>query len=154
MRVAAILLWLTACSSTDPFEKNMIEGGPGQDINVYVADVDNSTWVPGPDGSRQYTIHFEVSNNSNVPLTVTRITVRSSEAGAFQITPTTQLFNEMLDPGAEHIFEVRARGRLVRGFRSNEARRTEFLCIVALANGDSYMYTFEGPVRDDRPSPT
>jgi hypothetical protein len=41
---------------------------------------------------------------------------------------------------------VRLEGRLVRPFRDDEPRSVEFRVIVSLANGESYFYTFEGPV--------
>jgi hypothetical protein len=39
-------------------------------------------------------------------------------------------------------------GRLMRAFQRDERRVFEFDVIVELTNGDSYFYTFEGPVRD------
>ena len=150
MRYLALLL-LAACSSSDGLQKNMIEGGPGQAINVYVAGVDNSGFMEDHEGSRQYVIHFEVSNNLDVPVTVEKITLRPSNRVAFQVATTSQPFNEMIDPGGEHIFDVNARGRFVRPLNAQESRRTEFQCIVTLTNGDSYLYLFEGPVVEDFP---
>jgi hypothetical protein len=151
MRYAAIVVLLTACASSDGLQKTIIEGGPGQPISVFIAGVDFA-FAADMEGAREYTIQFEVNNNLDVPLTVERVAVRGSGRGAFQFSPSSQKFSEMLDPGGEHIFDVRARGRFVRPFHDQEARRAEFECIVTLTNGDSYLYTFEGPVREDWPS--
>jgi hypothetical protein len=98
-------------------------------------------------------VQIEVSNDSNLPQTVTRITIKSDGIGAFQLQPSSQPFNEMIDPVKDHLFTVRATGRLVRAFAREEPRVVDVRCIVALANGDSYFYTFEGPVHDTTPTP-
>ena len=41
----------------------------------------------------------------------------------------------------------------VRAFQRDEAHVVDLRCTVALANGDSYFYTFEGPVKDPSPTP-
>lgn len=151
MRFVAIILLLTACSTSDGLQRNLIEGGPGQAINVYVAGVDNSNILEDNEGSRQYVIQVEVSNNLDVPVTVERITVRPGSRRAFQLATTSQRFNEMIDPGGEHMFNVNARGSFVRPLSPQESRRMEFECIVSLTNGDSFIYLFEGPVVDDFP---
>ena len=142
--------FVTACSSSSGIVSQAIEGGPGQEIVVGIAGVETGV-LPDREGSREYEVQVEVSNDSNLPQTVTRITIRTEGSGAFQLQPSSQAFNEMIDPGKDHLFTVRATGRLVRAFRANESHVVDVRCIVTLANGDSYFYTFEGPVRDTMP---
>ncbi len=144
---ALAVAFVTACSSSSGLVSQSIEGGPGQPIVVDISGVDNPM-LTDREGSRDYEIQVEVSNDSDVPLTVTRITVKTEGSGAFQVQPSSQKFNEMIDPGKDHVFPVRAMGRLVRHWRADEARTITLRCIVELSNGDSYFYTFEGPVRE------
>ncbi|HSP15133.1 MAG TPA: hypothetical protein VLV78_10305 [Thermoanaerobaculia bacterium] len=147
MRWLALLLLSWSCSSSSDLVSRTVEGGPGQPITVDIASVDNSVEVPDPDGSRQYTLQVEVGNSTDTLLTVTRISVRTDGGGAFQVYPTVQKFNELLDPGKDHLFEIKTRGRFARQFRPDESRTVVLLVIVELSNGDSYSYTFEGPVK-------
>jgi len=148
MRFAAVALLLVGCSSTPGLETNTYPGGPGQPISVGIAAVDNGVMLPDPDQSRQYTVQVEVSNISDLPLTVSQISIRTDGSGAFQVYPSVNRFNEMIDPGKDHLFDVKLRGRFARAFGPNEARTVILLCVVSLTNGDSYAYTFEGPVRE------
>ncbi|HEV8661306.1 MAG TPA: hypothetical protein VGS96_22095, partial [Thermoanaerobaculia bacterium] len=77
-----------------------------------------------------------------------QITIRTAGSGAFQVLPTVQRFNEMIDPGKDHLFDVVVRGRFARAFQPAEPRTVILNCIVTLTNGDSYAYNFEGPVRE------
>lgn len=151
VKVAFAVTFVTACSSSSGLVSQAIEGGPGQEIAVSIAGVETGN-LPDREGSRQYEVQIEVSNDSNLPQTVTRITIRT-DSGAFQLQPSSQAFNEMIDPGKDHLFTVRATGGLVRAFHAEEPRVVNIRCVVALANGDSYFYTFEGPVRDTTPVP-
>lgn len=148
---AAILLsaLLSGCASSGGFDSHVIEGGPGQPIEVSISGVDNSVITPDADGSRQYTVQVEVGNSANYPVTVTQISIRTSGSGAFQVYPTSRKFNEMIDPLKDHLFELVLRGRRVRSFAPYEARTVTLSVVVTLANGDSYAYEFEGPVRDE-----
>lgn len=149
MRTIAALLLVTACASSDGLVKNEIMGGPGQDIAVGIVDLDTPLGTLDREGTRQYTVHLEVTNMTDVPLTVEKIVITPSQSGgAFQVQGTSRRFNEMIDPGKEHVFQIPLNGRLVRSFLPEERRVVEFIVIVALTNGDSYFYTFEGPVRE------
>jgi hypothetical protein len=150
--VAFAVAFVTACSSSTGVVSQAIEGGPGQEIAVSIAGVETDVFADR-EGSRQYEVQIEVSNDSNLPQTVTRITIRTDGSGPFQLQPSSQAFNEMIDPGKDHLFTVRAMGRLTRAFAREESRVVDVRCIVALANGDSYFYTFEGPVRDSTTTP-
>jgi hypothetical protein len=145
--VAFAVAFVTACSSSTGIVSQEIEGGPGQEITVSIAGVETGVFADR-EGSRQFEVQVEVSNDSNLPQTVTRITIKTDGGGAFQLQSSSQTFNEMIDPGKDHLFTVRATGRLTRPFAREEARVVDVRCIVALANGDSYFYTFEGPVHD------
>jgi hypothetical protein len=144
--VALAVAFVTACSSSGIVSQS-IEGGPGQEIVVSIAGVD-AGMLPDREGGHDYEIQVEVSNDSNLPQTVTEISIRTEGGGAFQLQPSAQRFNEMIDPGKDHLFTIRASGRLVRAFSPNEPRVVDLRCTVTLANGDSYFYTFEGPVRE------
>ena len=147
MRMALVGLLLVGCGTSSGLEVHTYPGGPGQPISVGIASVDNSITIEDPDGSRQHTVQVEVSNVSDVVLTVTQISIRTEGSSAFQVYPTVQKLNEMIDPGKDHLFEVNVRGRFVRQFRPEESKTVDLLIIVSLSNGDSYSYTFEGPVR-------
>jgi hypothetical protein len=151
LAVAFAVAFVTACSSSTGVVSQAIEGGPGQEIAVSIAGVETDM-LPGREGS-QYEVQVEVSNDSNLPQTVTRITIKTDGNGAFQLQPSSQSFNEMIDPAKDHLFTVRTIGRLTRSFARNEQRAVDVRIIVTLANGDSYLYTFEGPVRDTGPTP-
>jgi hypothetical protein len=142
-----LILAVMGCSS-GMTAIDAIEGGPGQDISVAVGGVEESMMPIDREGSRTYNLQIEVSNNSNTPVTVTRITVGPATGmpRAFAISRSSATFNEMIDPGEDHLFDVRLEGRLVRPFQDDESRSVEFRVIVSLANGESYFYTFEGPV--------
>lgn len=144
----AALLLAAACSSSSGLERNLIEGGPGQPITVDISGVDNSVSLEDRTHSRQYTVQVEVGNSSDVPLTVTQILLRTDGTGAFQIDPAGNHYNEMIDPGKDHLFELTTRGRLVRPFQPNESRTVVLRVMVSLSNGDTYSYEFEGPVHD------
>jgi hypothetical protein len=152
MRAAAILLLLSRCASSDGLVRNEIMGGPGQDIAVGIVDVDTSLDIIDREGSRQYTVQLEVTNMTDVPLTVDRIVIKASQTDSpFRVQGTSRRFNEMVDPGKDRVFPLALSGRLVREFQRDERRVFEFDVIVELTNGDSYFYTFEGPVRDLEP---
>lgn len=150
--VAFAVAFVTECSSSTGIASQAIEGGPGQEIAVSIAGVETDLFADR-EGSRQYEVQIEVSNDSHLPQTVTQITIKTDGNGPFQVQPSSQTFNEMIDPGKDHLFTVRAMGRLTRAFAREEPRVVDVRCIVALANGNSYFYTFEGPVHDTKPSP-
>ncbi len=141
---------VTACSSSDAFEKHLIEGGPGQAITVDITGVDSSLTVRDPDRSRRYTLQIEVGNSTDALLTVTQISVNTDGNRAFQVYPTVNRFNELIDPGKDHVFEMNLRGGFVRAYGPQEAHTVVLRVIVTLSNGDAYAYSFEGPVEDDR----
>jgi hypothetical protein len=146
LAIASVVL---ACASSDGIVKNEIMGGPGQDIAVGIVDLDTPLNTLDTEGTRQYTVHIEVTNMTHGPLTVEKITNPPARSGqAFQVQGSSRLFNEMIDGGQEHVFQIPLRGRLVRSFHSDERRIVEFDVIVVLTNNDSYQYTFEGPVQD------
>lgn len=144
---AGVLLLIAGCTSL-PTTMDAVEGGPGQDISVGIAGVEESMMPIDREGTRAYKVQIEVSNNSNHPVTVTAISVgpASGMSGPFAISRSSSTFNEMIDPGEDHVFDVRLEARLVRPFRQDESRSVEFRVMVSLANGESYFYTFEGPV--------
>lgn len=146
MSAVFAVAFVTACASSG-FDSQAIEGGPGQPIVVDIVGADAGI-VSDREGSRLYELRVEVSNDSDVPLTVTKIMITSEGSGAFQVQTAAQAENEMIDPGKDHTFVLRVNGRLVRAFAPNEARVVRLRCVVALSNGDSYFYTFEGPVRE------
>jgi hypothetical protein len=151
MRIAASLFLLIAiggCASTS-LPVDAIEGGPGQDISVFLAGVDETDMPIDMSGTHGYNVQVEVSNNSNRPVTVTRIVVTPpSLPQAFQIGNYSRGFNEMIDPGQDVTFDLLLQGRVVRDLQSHESRRFEFRLIVTLATGESYFYSFEAPFRD------
>ncbi|MGZ8853534.1 MAG: hypothetical protein ACXW2X_09060 [Thermoanaerobaculia bacterium] len=147
-----VALLIGGCGSSSGLISQSVEGGPGQPISVSILGAE-SNQLADRDGARQYILQVEVSNNSDVPETVTRISISDSGASAFQIQPASQTFNEMIDPGKEHQFDIRVYGKLVRTFRLNEPKVVLLRTVVNLANGDSYFYTFEGPVRDSAMTP-
>lgn len=150
MRILALFLILTACSSTNDLETRIVEGGPGQPITVGIAFVDNSNAIVDREGSRQYVVQVEVGNSIDTLLTVTQISIRTDGSGAFQVYPTVRKFNELIDPGKDHLFDVPVSGRLVRpwNFDLHEPHAVVLRVMVSLSNGDTYAYAFEGPVRD------
>jgi hypothetical protein len=150
MRWLAILLLSTSCASSSGLVSQTIEGGPGQPITVDINAVDNSVAVEDRDGSRQYAVEIEVGNDSGALVTVTQITIRPDGTGAFQVSPASQKFNELIDPGKDHVFEMKVWGRRVREWRFEEAHTVILRVMVSLSNGDTYSYTFEGPVHDTR----
>lgn len=145
-----VLIFLAACASSS-MPVNAIEGGPGQDITVGIAGIEEDDMLPDGSGTRNYTVRFEVTNLSDHPITVIRIGVMpaSQTSQAFQLGRTSVAVNEMIDPGDDHIFDVRMQGQFVRRFRDEESRIVEFRLLVGLLNEETYFYTFEAPVRDD-----
>jgi hypothetical protein len=141
------LLATLRCASDPALGRDMIEGGPGQPISVAIGGV-ASEMMPTPEGAIQQTVQIEVSNNSDGPITVTSIKLYRdpSSTGAFQLEPTSRSFNELIDPNKDHLFDVPTRGRLVRPWRNDESRTVTFRVAVVLASGETYLYTFEGPV--------
>lgn len=142
-----VAILIASCGSSSGLISQSVEGGPGQPISVSIVGAE-SDQLGDREGTRQYVLQVEVSNNSDVPETVTRISISDSSDSAFQIQPASQTFNEMIDPGKEHQFDLRVYGKLARNFRANEPKVVLLRTVVNLANGDSYFYTFEGPVRD------
>ena len=145
--IVVALLMLAGCSNNMGIVSNAIEGGPGQDISVAVAGLESSDFgrFRGP---RDYVMQVEVSNNSDHAVTVTSINIRpTSSDQAFRLENANATFNEMIDPGHDHLFDVRLHGMLERDFRPHEKRIVSFRVTVSLANGEMYFYTFEGPIR-------
>ena len=148
-----VMLLLSGCASSS-MPINAIEGGPGQDITVGIAGIEEDNMILDRQGSRGYVVRFEVTNLSDHPVTVTRIGVlpATQMSQALQLGGTTVNVNEMIDPGEDHIFDIRMEGRFVRPFNRDESRTVEFRLLVGLSNEQSYFYTFEAPVREDTPS--
>ena len=145
----ASTLLFAACASSSGLQTNVIEGGPGQAITVDISIADNSVSLPDPDKSRQYTLAVEVGNSSGARITVTQISIETEGSGAFQVYPAVHHFNELIDPGKDHEFEMVVRGRSVRPFGPSESHSVVLRVIVSLSNGDAYAYTWEGPVKDE-----
>src|SRR5688572_21740186 len=97
--LVVLILAVTGCSS-GTVAMDGIEGGPGQDISVAVGGVEQSMMPIDREGTRSYKLQIEVSNNSNTPVTVTRITVgpATGMSQAFAISRSSAAFNEMIDP--------------------------------------------------------
>jgi hypothetical protein len=142
------VLLVLACGSSSGLQKNFIEGGPGQPITVNISGVDNSVELRDPDNSRRYDVQVEVGNSSDALVTVTQISIRTDGSGAFQVYPAVHAFNELIDPGKDHLFDVVVRGRFARPFAPDEAHTVVLRVIVTLSDGDAYAYSFEGPVRE------
>src|SRR5690349_19596078 len=85
MAAVFAVAFVTACASSG-FDSRAIEGGPGQAIVVDIVGSDTGM-VSDREGSRLYELQVEVSNDSDVPLTVTRITITTASNGAFQVQP-------------------------------------------------------------------
>ena len=147
-----VALLIASCGSSSGLISQSVEGGPGQPITVSILGAEPDQLVDR-DGARQYILQVEVNNNSDVPVTVTRISIGDNGASAFQIQPASQTFNEMIDPGKDHQFDIRVYGKLVRNFRPSEPKVVLLRTVVDLANGDSYFYTFEGPLHDRAMTP-
>ena len=136
------------CSSGVPLNSPTIEGGPGEPITVEVVGVDNASMPVDAQGSRNYVIHVEVSNNSRQPETVRQITVDQTAGDyALVLDRAVGQFDETIDPGKDHEFTVTVTGRAASSVRAQASNRIGFRVIVTLANRDSYGYAFEGPVR-------
>lgn len=103
--VLGVALLIARCGSSSGLISQSVEGGPGQPISVSILGAE-SDQLGDRDGTRQYILQVEVSNNSDVPVTVTRISISATGASAFQIQPASQTFNEMIDPGKEHQFDI------------------------------------------------
>ena len=145
--VALAFSLAAACRSSSGIVSQAVEGGPGQPIVVDIVGAESSRFADR-EGSREYELHIEVSNVSDLPQTVTRISVRSDGSGAFEVLSTSQTPNEMIDPGQEHEFVMQVSGRLARPFNMTEQHVVLLRVVIVLANGDQYFYTFEGPVRE------
>ncbi|HUP48855.1 MAG TPA: hypothetical protein VNA04_08695 [Thermoanaerobaculia bacterium] len=143
----AVLVLLAGCSSGMD-RLSHIEGGPGQDISIAIVEVEHSPVVTSLVGGRLYMIRFEVSNNSNLPVTVKRLSIVPSGYGTpFEVETSSRPFNEMIDPGGEHVFDLRVEARQVRNFRPEDRRSVQFRLQVTLASELTYYYMFEVPVR-------
>jgi len=146
-RLAALLI-LAGCASGVQTDSRMLEGGPGAAITVEVADVENPSMPVDEQGTRDYVIHIEVSNNSDIVQTVRQITVDQLPGDyALQLDRASRALDEMIDSGKDHEFAVRVQGRPPRSVRAQNTNRIGFRVTVTLSNGDSYYYAFEGPVR-------
>jgi hypothetical protein len=142
-----VAILIAGCGSSSGLISQAVEGGPGQPISVSIIGAE-SEQLADHEGMRQYILQVEVSNDSDVPVTVTRISIGDNGVSAFAVRQVTYAFNEMIDPGKDHQFDIRVYGKLIRNFRLEEPKAVLLRTVVSLTNGDSYFYTFEGPVRD------
>jgi hypothetical protein len=141
---AAVLLILIGCvSGGDPNSA----GRPGAAITVDVVDLENPSMPVDTQGSRNYIIHVEVSNNSDQVQTVRQIVVDQIPGDyAVEIDSSVRAFDEMIDPGKDHEFPITVQGRPTRSVRGQNTGNIGFRVGVTLANRDFYYYTFKGSV--------
>jgi hypothetical protein len=145
------LLVLNACSSSSSFEKQTIEGGPGQPILVELASATMPMASVGTMlqfSDQQAIFQFEISNDSDRDVTVTSISMQQVGSGgsALQVDSASLRPNQTIAPGKDWTAEIRTRGRQVHPLRRNEAPVIIIHVAVGLDNGDTYVYSFEVPM--------
>lgn len=145
-RTLALVLLLTACSSSGLIDKQAIEGGPGQDIGVALGGFSGVSGIYDSSIEDTFTIDVEVSNNSDRDITVTRIAVSPFGGSAYSISPTSRGFDETIAEGEDHLFTLSLRGKQLRALAPNESGDVTVRVVVTLSNGDSYFYSFAVPV--------
>ncbi|HJW96503.1 MAG TPA: hypothetical protein VJ901_23030 [Thermoanaerobaculia bacterium] len=147
--LALLTVLLAACSSSTPkVEHQVLEGGPGQAIEVSIVGFTQPVLLSQSSAEMPQNIHmqFEVSNNSNDTVTVTRIQVDQSGSAPIQIEPAQGGFNESIEPGHEHTFDVSAVGKQVSLPHLGQNNDVIIRVVVSLMTGDSYVYNFSIPV--------
>lgn len=144
------LLFVACSSSTPKLEHQTYEGAPGQAIEVSLvgATQPKIATTRNADMPQNISLQFEVSNNSNDTVTVTRIQVDQHGMAPIQLDPAQAGFNESIEPGHDHTFTVVATGKQVAAPRLGADNGIIIRVVVGLANGDSYVYNFSIPVRD------
>jgi hypothetical protein len=148
---ALVALLAVACSSSTPrIEHQTFEGAPGQaiEVNLVGATQPKIATLRSVDLPQNIALQFEVSNNSNDTVTVTRIQVDQHGMAPIQLDPAQAGFNESIEPGHDHTFTVNATGKQVGAPRLGTDNAIIIRVVVGLANGDSYVYNFSIPVRD------
>ena len=149
-RLLALALVLAACSSSTPrIEHQTIEGGPGQAIEVELVSATNlQVLLPGPQIPQAIHLQFQISNNSNDAVTVEHIQVDQNGNSPFQTEPAQGNFNETIEPGHDHVFDVTVAAKQVSAPRLGQNNSLVIRVVVTLSNGDSYVYHFAIPVGD------
>lgn len=144
----AVVFFLAACSSTPGIEKRTIEGGPGDPIEVSLVGASQPMmmFARGAELPQQVNFQFEVSNNSDGPLTVQRIQVYQHGSAPIQLESAQGGFDTTIDPGHDQTFTVNATARQLRPARQGDEASIIIRADVALTNGDSYVYTFSVPI--------
>lgn len=144
----AVVLFLAACSSTPGIEKRTIEGGPGDPIEVSLVGASQPMmmFARGQEMAQQINFQFEVSNNSDGPLTVQRIQVYQHGSAPIQLESAQGGFDTTIEPGHDATFTVNGTARQTRPARQGDEASIIIRADVALTNGDSYVYTFSVPI--------
>ncbi|HYM62399.1 MAG TPA: hypothetical protein VEZ11_16065 [Thermoanaerobaculia bacterium] len=156
LSVVAVALAVAACASSTAPDKRSIEGGPGQLIEVSLVNFVQELGMPAaptgaypnaPPSSVPVTLQIEVANNSDLPETVIGITIEPAGNSQIAIDSRANTYNEMIDPGKDHTFDIKT-DVLSKANRGSRERQREIVVRVhvALANGDTYHYTFGIPI--------
>ena len=150
MRLLAVALLLAACSSsnTPKLDHQTLEGAPGQAIEVALvgASQPKIATMRNADLPQQISLQFEVSNNSNGTVTVSRIQADQQGYAPIVLDSAQAGFDESIEPGHDHTFTVVATGKQVATPRFGNDNSIVIRVVVTLTNGDSYVYHFSIPV--------
>jgi hypothetical protein len=145
--ILVLLAAATACSTSGGFERQTIEGGPGQPIMVELVGASmplgssNNLSVDQP-----VSIQLEISNDSDRDVTVTSITVQQHSAGSIQIYSANIKPNDTIAPAKDKSEEIRTSGRQLRPLQRGESAEIVIRVTVEIDHSDTYVYYFEVPL--------
>jgi hypothetical protein len=149
--VVVLVLAVAGCASSTAPDKRSIEGGPGQLIEVSLVNFVQEVGASAPTNNSipsnvPVTLQIEVANNSDLPETVTTISIAPVGDTPIAIDARGLTFNEMIDPGKDHTFDIRTDVLRKASKTRTHQRELAVRVHVTLANGDTYHYTFGIPI--------
>lgn len=141
----AIALLLGSCaSSTDVIDSRFLGCEPGQDISI-MAGLNAPNLTDGATESR-FMILVDISNNSHDEVTVKSIRVEqsSNQAARYVFDTGYGKYDQVIEGGKDHTFEIPVMGRIVQGVRDvrGSGQGIDFAVSVFLTNGDQYRCSF------------
>ena len=129
----------------------MVDGAGGPiSVDLLAFNVDRAPIRrEGLEQQRMVTMQIEVNNNSNLPVTVKKISVDSRGMASFRLDTAVGGFNEQIDAGRSHVFTLttRAAGEVSR--RPEETINLDLQVFVTLIDDYTYKFTFDVPYKPD-----
>lgn len=146
---APLLALFLGCSSGTGIIHDQREGGEGAPIEVLLT---SRSGLAGPATGMgtpsSIDFQVEVTNISDADVVVERISVYqpNETTDPYRVTPVFGRYKELIEPGNEHVFELKSSGRQVRILDRGEKSSVVMRVGVSLKSGDQYSFSFEVPV--------